>query len=54
MPVKEVLTMRGTVQLVRMKKGAEHVSKQFSTSTVGQKQAKNWIESKMRQGYSLW
>lgn len=54
MPIRNQLTVRGMCQLVRMKKGNQHVSKQFSLSTEGERQAKRWIENKMRQGYSLW
>lgn len=58
MPIRNQLTARGMCQLVRMVRvcGSNrfHVSKQFSLSAEGDRRAKLWIESKMRQGYSLW
>lgn len=54
MPIRNQLTARGMCRLVRMRKGNQHVSKQFSMSSYGEKQAKLWIERKMKEGYSLW
>lgn len=54
MPVKNIMTFRGARQLIRMKKGNQHVSRQFALTAEGDRLAKVLVDYRLKQGWSLW